>query len=89
MSEHPQVTAVRQAAGLLRQERYWACSNTEELEFLREVAYHLDAMQALDGLAAYEHVTGMDACFGRDTTTSCPRLPHRLTAMGDFAGHGE
>lgn len=74
MSEHPQIAAFRQAAGLLRCERYWARNEDEELELLRtflplltEVSYHLDAMQVLDpeGLTAYEYATGTDACFGR------------------------
>lgn len=73
MFEHPQIIVFRQAADLLRNERYWVRNADEELEFLRtfmpllrEVAYHLDAMQALDpvGLAAYEYAAGTDACIG-------------------------
>ncbi|AIY02953.1 hypothetical protein ART_3354 [Arthrobacter sp. PAMC 25486] len=73
MFEHPQIIVFRQAADLLRDERYWARNADEELEFLRtfmpllrEVAYHLDAMQALDpaGLAAYEHAAAPNACIG-------------------------
>lgn len=79
MFEHPQVIVFRQAADLLRDERYWARNAVEELEFLRtfmpllrEVAYHLDAMQALDplGLAAYDHAAGTDACIGQGRAES-------------------
>lgn len=73
MFGHPQLTVFRQAADMLRDERYWARTADEELEFLRtfmpllrEISYHLDAMQALDpaGLAAYEHAAGTSACIG-------------------------
>ncbi|MDQ0276465.1 hypothetical protein QO003_000768 [Arthrobacter silviterrae] len=62
MHGHPQVEAFRQAAELMRAERYWHRNDDDEIEFLRalagvvsEVAYHLDAYQAMDpdGLAAY------------------------------------
>jgi hypothetical protein len=79
MFEHPQIILFRQAADLLRDERYWARNAVEELDFLREfmpllreVAYHLDAMQALDpvGLAAYEYAAGTDTCIGHGNAES-------------------
>jgi hypothetical protein len=55
MQEHPQITAFRQAAGLLRAERYWQYNSREEqLEVLRalrevlaEVCFQLDSHQVL------------------------------------------
>lgn len=99
MPEHPQIAAFRQAAGLLRGERYWARNEDEELDLLRafmpllrEVSYHLDVMQALDpeGLAAYERATGTDACFGRGSAellllTALDRAIERFLATGTSA----
>lgn len=62
MHEHPQVKAFRQAAEVMRNERYWQRGEDDDVEFLHaladvvaEISYHLDAVQALDvdGLAAY------------------------------------
>lgn len=99
MSEHPQLAAVRQAAGLLRDQRYWARNEDEELELLRtfmtllrEVSYHLDAMQALDpeGMAAYERATGTDTSFGRGSAelllmTALDSTIERFLATGTSA----
>ncbi|MFQ4150323.1 hypothetical protein AAGW05_16825 [Arthrobacter sp. LAPM80] len=73
MFEHPQIAAFRQAEDLLRDERYWARHENEELELLRtftslitDVSYHLDAMQVLvlAGLAAYDRAAGTYECIG-------------------------
>lgn len=73
MHDHPQVAAFRQAAALMRDQRYWCRNEDEETNFLqalaevvREVTYHLDAVQALnfDGMAAYCNAAGLQAWGG-------------------------
>ncbi len=99
MSEHPQIAAFRLAADLLHDERYWARSNEEELEFLRafmpllrDVSYHLDAIQALEpgGMAAYERAAGIEGCIGHGSAelllmTALDRSIERLLATGTTA----
>ena len=74
MSEHPQVVAFRQAAGLLRDQRYWRRSDDDEIDFLRaladvvrEVSFHLDAVEALDleWLREYCRTAGLRSLSGR------------------------
>ncbi|MBG0740675.1 hypothetical protein IV500_14945 [Paeniglutamicibacter antarcticus] len=68
MAEHPQANAFHHAAELMRNERYWHRNGDEDAEFLRalmdvlkEVSYHLDAIQVLDpaGLSAYGAAAGI------------------------------
>lgn len=68
MHDHPQITAFRLAAELMRDQRYWRRNDDDEIDFLRvlgdvvkEVSYHLDAVRALnlDGLAAYCLAAGL------------------------------
>ena len=68
MDDHPQVAAFRQAAELMRDQRYWCRNDGNEINFLqaladlvREVSYHLDAVQALNfhGMAAYCNAAGL------------------------------
>ncbi|NVM97753.1 hypothetical protein [Arthrobacter sp. SDTb3-6] len=68
MGNHPQVEAFCEAAELMRRERYWRRNENDEIDFLRalvnvvrEVAYHLDAVRALDidGVAAYIAAAGL------------------------------
>ncbi|MDJ0318405.1 hypothetical protein [Arthrobacter antibioticus] len=99
MSEHPQIAAFHRAAGILYDERYWARNEAEELEFLRtfmpllrEVSYHLDAMQALEppGLAAYERTAGIEGGIGHGSAelllmAALDRAIERLLATGTTA----
>lgn len=66
--DHPQIAAFSQAAELIRDQRYWCRNDDDEINFLqaladvvREVSYHLDAVQALsfDGMAAYCNAAGL------------------------------
>ena len=68
MNDHPQVAALRQAAELMRDQRYCCGNDDSEIDFLRaladvvrEVSYQLDAIQALnlEGLAAYCQMAGL------------------------------
>lgn len=68
MHDHPQVAAFNQAAELMRDQRYWCRNDDDEISFfqaladvVREISYHLDAVQALnlDGMAAYCNAAGL------------------------------
>lgn len=68
MRDHPQIAAFRQAAELMRDQRYLCRNDDDEISFLqaladvvREISYHLDAVQALSlhGMAAYCNAAGL------------------------------
>lgn len=71
MSEHPQITAYRNAAAAMKAERYWDHEENPDgqIEFLAvlsdvltEVGYQLDKYQVLDprGMDAYRAAAGLE-----------------------------
>ncbi|WP_026554317.1 hypothetical protein [Arthrobacter sp. 35W] len=75
MNEHPQIEAFRQAAALMKAERYWRRNSEDDIAFLQalaevatEVCYHLDSCHVLSsaGLAAYQSAVGARRVPGLD-----------------------